>query len=310
MEPKYSFHSLSCIAFFIIFLLINAQAHPPHQKETNQTPQTLDYLKNLVGIRKGNSAKGLSHLKSYLANLGYMNIEGIKKPPPGANDDSFDENLELAIRAYQSFFKLKITGMLDADTVKQIMEPRCGVADNFAVLNKTLLQSKMPIIASRYTFFPGKPVWPAGKRSLTYSFPPGTRPDINRCLLAATDIWGANSAFGFTYIDDYANADVKISFQVRDHGDGNPFDGPLGILAHAFAPTDGRLHMDGDEKWCDGVYEGQFDMQTVGLHEMGHILGLMHTGDVGAVMYPYISPNTRKGLGQDDVDGIKALYPF
>ncbi|KAK4395734.1 Metalloendoproteinase 1 [Sesamum angolense] len=133
---------------------------------------------------------------------------------------------------------------------------------------------------------------------------------ISSSILHATEIWASVSPFTFSYTPDYDQADIKISFQYRDHGDGNSFDGPKGILAHAFAPSDGRLHFDGDEKWVDGVTPGAFDLQTVGLHELGHVLGLGHTNDSGAVMYPYIGDGLRKVLGQDDIDGIKALYQF
>ncbi|KAL0371080.1 UNVERIFIED_CONTAM: Metalloendoproteinase 1 [Sesamum angustifolium] len=94
----------------------------------------------------------------------------------------------------------------------------------------------------------------------------------------------------------------KLVFEVGDHGDVQPFDGPGGIFAHAFPPTDGRLHF-------DGAVAGKIDMQTVGLHELGHILGLEHntTHEIN-IMSPYINPGQRKSLAQDDIDGIRALY--
>ncbi|KAL0459160.1 UNVERIFIED_CONTAM: Metalloendoproteinase 1 [Sesamum latifolium] len=152
------------------------------------------------------------------------------------------------------------------------------------------------------------PKWPPTKRSLTYSFRRGTRADVNNPILHATQMWASVSHFTFTYTPHYDRADIKISFEFGDHGDGQPFDGPGGILAHAFPPTDGRLHYDGDEKWVDGVTPGAIDMQTVGLHELGHVLGLGHTTDEHNIMSPFINSGQRKVLGQDDINGIRALY--
>ncbi|MEM7095224.1 MAG: matrixin family metalloprotease [Actinomycetota bacterium] len=56
-----------------------------------------------------------------------------------------------------------------------------------------------------------------------------------------------------------------------------------------------------------------FDVETVQLHEFGHVLGLDHiTGTAEAraqVMYPSVSSNTIKPLGDGDRGGAANLYP-
>ncbi|MGZ3698002.1 MAG: matrixin family metalloprotease, partial [Bdellovibrionota bacterium] len=44
-------------------------------------------------------------------------------------------------------------------------------------------------------------------------------------------------------------------------------------------------------------------------HEMGHALGLGHSGDPNALMYYNASAKTSLALAQDDMDGITYLYP-
>lgn len=56
----------------------------------------------------------------------------------------------------------------------------------------------------------------------------------------------------------------------------------------------------------DGV--NHYDVETVFLHENGHVAGLSHSADQSAIMYPSYQ-NVNHILQQDDIDGITFLYP-
>lgn len=45
----------------------------------------------------------------------------------------------------------------------------------------------------------------------------------------------------------FGDADIKLSFERKDHGDGDAFDGNSGVLAHAFGPQIGDVHYDDDD---------------------------------------------------------------
>lgn len=140
------------------------------------------------------------------------------------------------------------------------------------------------------------------------AFIPGTPSEAVGPVSRAFTTWAANTHFSFSQASEYESADIKISFERGDHGDGSPFDGVGGVLAHAFAPTDGRLHFDAVEHWAVGAVPNFYDVETVALHEIGHLLGLQHSSVEGAIMWPSIMGGTTKGLHADDVEGIRVLY--
>lgn len=99
---------------------------------------------------------------------------------------------------------------------------------------------------------------------------------IHEPVRVALLLWSNWAPFTFEGSNDYQNADIKISFQRGDHGDGTPFDGPWHTLGHAFSDPYAVVHFNGDVNWVMGTVKGGFDMQTVALHELGHVLGLSH----------------------------------
>ncbi len=56
---------------------------------------------------------------------------------------------------------------------------------------------------------------------------------------------------------------------------------------------------------------GAFDVQDVATHELGHFLGLDHSGWAGATMYPYVDPAVilHRSLSADDERGLRDAYP-
>jgi len=55
----------------------------------------------------------------------------------------------------------------------------------------------------------------------------------------------------------------------------------------------------------------RFDVQDVAAHELGHLLGLDHSGWAGATMYPYVDPSVieHRSLSSDEVHGLRDAYP-
>ncbi|KAK1364561.1 ZnMc domain-containing protein [Heracleum sosnowskyi] len=113
-------------------------------------------------------------------------------------------------------------------------------------------------------------------------------------------------------LDNYTR-DIKIGFYTGDHGDGEAFDGVLGVLAHAFSPENGKFHLDAAETWAVdfGTEESgeAIDLESVVTHEIGHVLGLAHSSIKESIMYPSLKPRHKKvDLKLDDIRGVQALY--
>ncbi|XP_010553642.1 PREDICTED: metalloendoproteinase 5-MMP [Tarenaya hassleriana] len=305
---------------------LNVTSIPPLQI-LNATRGAWDYFHKLAGCHAGDRVSGLSKLKQYFRRFGYITTAAT-----GNFTDDFDDVLESAIRIYQKNFDLKVTGELDAATLRQIVLPRCGnsdVIDGSSDMNagkgfqKTAMTAGAARIRTtkRYSFFPGKPRWPARKRDLIYAFVPQNNltEDVKRVFSRAFDRWANVTPLRFTRSGSLLRADIVIGFFSGDHGDGEPFDGAMGTLAHASSPPTGMFHLDGDEDWLisDGGGENRrilsvtslVDLESVAVHEIGHLLGLGHSSVKDAIMYPTIAGGDRKvELAKDDIEGIQHLY--
>ncbi|XP_057604714.1 stromelysin-1-like [Hippopotamus amphibius kiboko] len=200
------------------------------------------------------------------------------------------------IREMQKFLGLEMTGKLDSDTLEMMHKPRCGVPD-----------------VGDFSTFLGSPKW--RKTHLTYRIVNYTldlpRDAVDSAIEKALTVWEKVTPLSFSRIYE-GEADIMIIFAVREHGDFFAFDGPGKALAHAYPPgpgIDGDAHFDDDEQWTKDT--SGVNLFLVAAHELGHSLGLQHSTDPEALMYPVYNPLTdltRFHLSQDDVNGIQSLY--
>ncbi|XP_037401691.1 stromelysin-3 [Pygocentrus nattereri] len=132
---------------------------------------------------------------------------------------------------------------------------------------------------------------------------------VRQVFQEALRIWSEVTPLTFTEVTS-GTADIIIDFTRYWHGDNLPFDGPGGILAHAFFPKtyrEGDIHFDYDEAWTLGNNMGT-DLLQVAAHEFGHVLGLQHSLEPGAIMSPFYSFSYPLQLSEDDKNGIQYLY--
>ncbi|CAK7315113.1 Matrix metalloproteinase-26 [Vulpes lagopus] len=189
--------------------------------------------------------------------------------------------------------------------------------------NETGLQDEQMLVVSRQphcggndgakdSTFPGSSTW--DKHTLTYriiNYPRDINPStVKNIMRNAVSIWSNVTPLIFQQVKSQ-DADIKISFWDLAHGDCWPFDGPGGVLGHAFLPNSrapGVIHFDRAEHWSTS-YRG-FNLFLVAIHELGHSLGLLHSKSLNSIMYPrYVNRDPRTfHLDGDDIKRIQQLY--
>ena len=266
-----------------------------------------------IGLSEGVISPDVEKLQEFLQHFGYLRIALASEEfsavrtaanPPDANLGNFDEATAKALRDFQQFHGLPVTGALDEATVAQMSRPRCGFPD-------------IPTQQGVSDFAAQGNRW--DRTDLTYGFqeftPELTQQQVRDAIAAALNLWSQVTRLRFTEIPLASNPDFVIRFVAGDHGDGSPFDGVGRVLAHAFYPPPnggaiaGDAHFDEGETWTVNipVPAGGVDLITVAAHEFGHSLGLAHSSVSGALMFPtYSGPH--RFLAQDDIDGIRFIY--
>ena len=200
------------------------------------------------------------------------------------------------MKLYQRRQGLPVTGVFDEPTRAQMSTHRCGMPD---------LDNSVAFVT--------RCSWPTPQ--LTFAFEDGTN-DIAgaaefQAVRSAFATWAAAVPLTFSEVGAGQGPDVAIDWRPANDPDHSMVGG---VLAHAdFPPGCGvvtnslpkPVHFDDSEHlWANGAVPGGFDVETVALHELGHILGLQHSDVAGSVMFASVADNfTKRALTADDLAG-------
>ncbi|CAI5795622.1 metalloproteinase-17-like [Podarcis lilfordi] len=235
------------------------------------------------------------------------------------------EAVTSAIRVMQRFAGIAETGIPDDATLALIRMPRCSLPDVISTfpeklpLRRSRSRKRRKRRKSRSKRSAGS-VWT--KRNISWrvkTYPREarlSRETMRVLMYYALKVWSEATPLNFHEVGGHT-ADISVEFLRLDHRDGYPFDGPGGMVAHAFFPGDpqraGNVHFDGDEEWTfRSPDDFGTDLFAVAVHEFGHSLGLAHSPSKHSIMRPYyqgpVGDPLQYQLQADDRTEIQKLY--
>ncbi|XP_058772350.1 metalloendoproteinase 1-like [Vicia villosa] len=268
---------------------------------------TLDKFKELPrpDAQPAKEIKGLSEIKQFLYDFGYLQ-------QPGPFNDILDQTTILALKIYQRYFNLQVTGDLNNETLQQISLPRCGVPDkNFKYGFTDTVNVSWP---------KGNTWFPFGTRNLTYGFLPESKIPLNstQVMRNALTRWSrTTNVLNFTETA-YNVADIKIGFYIYNDEVADVVIGSSVISKQLNSNvTSGVISLEASKYWVlpddNSTWswkDGEIDLETAVMHQIGHILGLDHSYDDESIMYPTILPSQQRKVQITDSDNkaIQQLY--
>ncbi len=158
-------------------------------------------------------------------------------------------------------------------------------------------------------------------RSVTQNYNPAGSPPINAqgALTNTHPDWSnvSNSVFDMFFggttnrcpslVRECPGAQTNDRF--NDVGWARLQNGTLGVTWSTSGIDEADMAINTRYSWTTGCNapSGSFDLESVYLHENGHVAGLGHSTDINAVMYPSYQ-TSRCSLAADDQAGMAALY--
>lgn len=135
-----------------------------------------------------------------------------------------------------------------------------------------------------------------------------TLPDWSNVANSTFDItFGGNTTRCPSLVRECPGAQRNDAF--NDVGWAQLQNGTLGVTWSTSGRDEADMAINTRYSWTTGcrAVPGSFDLESVFLHENGHVVGLGHSTDTSAVMYPSYQ-TARCALAADDQAGMAALY--
>jgi hypothetical protein len=256
------------------------------------TREPFPQIARLAPTARGQRQDGLGAVQEFLTRFGYLSRGDYVR-------DELDGATEKALSTYQERMGQPVTGDFDEATRRQMTTHRCGMPD-----------------VRDGVAFATTCSW--DRVQLSYAFETGTGDSVGEfgAVRNAFATWSEVVPLTFVEVGTDDNPDLLVDWRPAADPDHSMVGG---VLAHADFPPGCSvvtnslpkpLHFDDSEHlWVNGSVVDGFDIETVALHEIGHLIGLAHSNVNGSVMFPTVSDNfTKRELTADDIAGAQDLY--
>lgn len=178
-------------------------------------------------------------------------------------NETVQNQLKQALFEFQEFYHLNATGVIDDETLKLMLRPRCQLKGQ---LSDYSINQNVKWLHKNITY-----------RSYVRD------PRILEIVRKAFSIWSEHANLNFIETPMLRSPNIFIVFTPRYHvyyvknrGGGtpcsSPFDGQGGVLAHAFMPQSdssnhSEIHLDNEEKWSYIMFdnETETDLNSINL---------------------------------------------
>lgn len=232
--------------------------------------------KQEAALKPAETLKWLVHL-GYFPNKTWNDVKNLNAA-----------GLEKAVKQFQKFNNLAVTGHVDELTAHRLTRRRCGLPD-FGLTAPS-----------------GRPCkWPMPDITYYHDIKLPGLSDEQICLAydTAFNQWAEVCNIEPTRVERKEIANI---YARSGRGKKNNLDSRGGTLAWSELPCDVAKNIQLDQMY-DEAEDWSFSMAVaVMCHELGHALGLGHL-NFGALMAPYYDPNVTKPQ-DEDIDEIQKLY--
>jgi peptidoglycan hydrolase-like protein with peptidoglycan-binding domain len=278
-------------------------------------PQTSSSDSNLPGdaaseLSLGATGPEVLALHEYFSQYGYFPNNSLQQkyaawrpivPSAPADNATFDASTEAATRAFQRNAGLPETGIVDAATRSALSQPRCEVPDGIEPHDS----SEKWDLSNTGTWNHSNLTWKLSNTYTTSTNPAvqaAARAQVEGVIGTVLGEWDTRS--GYTFAKTTGTPDILISFSSSLASNVN--------ASTTAISNGGDVTMNINRTWSIGVTpvgSGAMDMASILIHELGHAVGLAHTPNGNAIMYPFFNngqaPKTTPTT--DDTTSILAM---